>query len=123
MGKQSVLLLYTIGRNSGKIHATTLSYYPDGENYLIVASNWGQEQPPDWFLNLEKTPITTIQVKNVTIRVKAKRAEGKQYQQLWELVTQHNSQYIEYQNHLVRKIPIMILIPITASNSDPISGS
>ena len=123
MGKQSVLLLYTLGRKSGKIHATTLSYYQDGENYIIVASNWGQEQPPDWYLNLEKTPITTIQVKNITIRVRAKNAEGKQYQQLWELVTQHNSQYIEYQSHLVRKIPIMILIPIFTSNSNSISGS
>ena len=48
MGKQSVLLLHTVGRKSGKSYTTPLSYYRDGENYLIAASNWGQEDPPDW---------------------------------------------------------------------------
>jgi len=39
MGGQSVLLLHTIGRKSGKAYTTPLSYYRDGNAYLVVASN------------------------------------------------------------------------------------
>jgi F420H(2)-dependent quinone reductase len=112
MGKQSVLLLHTLGRKSGKSFSTTLSYYRDGENYLVVASNWGREVPPDWFLNLLKQPDTTIQVKGKDIQVVARQADGDDYSRLWEWIARYNSQYIEYQKSLTRRIPIVILTPV-----------
>ena len=113
VGKQSVLLLHTIGRKSGKPYTTPLSYYRDGENYLIVASNWGKEYPPDWFRNLFHQSRATIQVKNTTLEVKAHRAEGEEYQRLWDAVTLKNTQYLDYQKSIKRRIPIVILTPIS----------
>ena len=113
MGKQSVLLLHTVGRKSGKSYTTPLSYYRDGENYLIVASNWGKEDPPDWFRNLMRHSRTIIQVKDTTLQVEARQAEGEEYQRLWKDVTRQNPQYIEYQKTLTRQIPIMILTPVS----------
>ena len=113
MGKQSVLLLHTVGRKSGKSYTTPLSYYRDGENYLIVASNWGQKDPPDWFRNLVRHSRTTIQVKDTTLQVEARQAEGGEYQRLWQVVTRQNSQYLEYQKTLTRRIPIVILTPVS----------
>jgi F420H(2)-dependent quinone reductase len=113
MGKQSVLLLHTVGRKSGKPFVTPLSFYPDGENYLIVASNWGKDKPPDWFRNLMAHPVTTIQIKNKTFKVAVRQAEGEEYQRLWDLVTHLNSQYLEYQKGLVRRIPVVILAPLS----------
>jgi deazaflavin-dependent oxidoreductase (nitroreductase family) len=112
MGKQSVLLLHTLGRKSGKSYSTPLSYYRDGKIYLIVASNWGKEDPPDWFRNLMQHSRTTIQVKGATLQVEARQAEGEEYQRLWEVVTRQNSQYLEYQKALTRRIPIVILTPV-----------
>jgi F420H(2)-dependent quinone reductase len=114
MGKQSVLLLHTIGRTSGKQYVNPLSYYRDGKNYLIVASNWGKESPPDWFRNLMRQSRTTIQVNNATLLVEPKLAEGPEYLRLWELVTRQNSQYVDYQKGIARKIPIVILTPLSA---------
>lgn len=114
MGKQSVLLLHTIGRKSGLSYTTTLSYYRDGINYLVVASNWGKESNPNWLLNLMQLPRTTIQVNATTIPVDARIALGDDYLRLWELVTRQNSQYIRYQTGLKRKIPIVILSPKTS---------
>jgi len=111
MGKQSVLLLHTVGRKSGKSYTTPLSYYRDGGNYLIVASNWGKEDPPDWFRNLVQHSNTTIQVKDTTIQVEAHQAEGEEYQRLWKVVTRLNSQYLDYQKTMTRQIPIVILTP------------
>jgi F420H(2)-dependent quinone reductase len=113
MGKQSVLLLNTIGRKSGMSHTTTLSYYREGNSYLVVASNWGKESNPDWMLNLMQQPHATIQVKATTIAVEVSLAQGEEYRRLWELVTRQNSQYLRYQTGLKRKIPIVILSPTT----------
>ena len=113
MGGQSVLLLHTLGRKSGKNYATSLSYYRDGDAYLVVASNWGKEYHPDWFYNLMVHPRTNIQVEATSILVDAHQAQGAEYKRLWELVTRQNRQYLQYQKGLKRKIPIMILTPMT----------
>lgn len=115
LGKISVLLLHSVGRKSGKPYATPLSYYRDGENYLLVASNWGEENPPDWFLNLMNHPDTTILVNSTTLLVQARQAEGQEYQRLWEIITRKNSIYIGYQKKMTRRIPIVILTPVSPS--------
>ena len=112
MGKQSVLLLHTVGRSSGKNYVTPLSFYRDGANYLIVASNWGEKDQPDWFRNLMQKPQTTIKVKDQTIQVKARQMAGKEYDRLWSLVTKQNEQYLQYQRGLQRRIPIIVLTPL-----------
>ncbi len=111
MGGQSVLLLQTVGRKSGKTFTTPINYYRDGENYLIVASNWGKENHPAWFYNLMHQGTTTIQVKNKSIRVSASQATGEDYERLWRLVTSRNDFYTRYQAKMSRKIPIVILTP------------
>jgi F420H(2)-dependent quinone reductase len=101
-----------MGRKSGKNYVTSLSYYRDGNTYLVVASNWGKEYHPDWFHNLMQHPQTTIQVGPTTIQVKAQQAHDQQYTRLWELVTHQNEQYLHYQKGLKRQIPIVILTPM-----------
>jgi F420H(2)-dependent quinone reductase len=115
MGRQSVLLLHTLGRKSGKPYTTPLSYYRDGENYLLVASNWGKADPPDWFRNLMAQSSTTIQVKGKTIKIVARQAGDEEYQRLWELVTHQNPQYLAYQKGLSRQIAIVIMTPVMNS--------
>jgi F420H(2)-dependent quinone reductase len=115
LGRQSVLLLHTVGRKSGKPYDTPLSYYQDGENYLIVASNWGKENPPDWFLNLVEHPGTTILVKRSAHQVVARQAEGDEYIRLWEFITHQNSMYLGYQKRMMRRIPVVVLTPVSQS--------
>jgi deazaflavin-dependent oxidoreductase (nitroreductase family) len=104
-------LLHTHGRKSGKSYTTLLSYYRDGKNYLLVGTNWGNENHPDWYLNLKQNPRTTIQVGATTIPVEARQTQEDEYARLWELVTRLNNQYLQYQKRMKRKIPIVILIP------------
>ena len=113
LGKQATLLLFTIGARSGKRHSTTLAYYRDEGRYLVVASNWGKEHNPGWYYNLISRSSAVIQVGTKKITVDARPAKGEEYTQLWQLVTQQNGQYIEYQRGLNRRIPIMVLTPVT----------
>jgi deazaflavin-dependent oxidoreductase (nitroreductase family) len=111
MAGQSVLLLHTVGRKSGKAFTIPLNYYQDGENFVIVASNWGKENHPAWFYNLIQQGRTMVQVKNREIRVNASQAKGDDYARLWQLVTRQNDYYIRYQKQTSRKIPLVILTP------------
>jgi deazaflavin-dependent oxidoreductase (nitroreductase family) len=113
LGKQSILLLHTTGRKSGQTFTTPLSYYRDGRRYLVVASNWGKADQPNWYKNLRQQPRAAIQVGSATIRVEAQPAEGTEYNRLWDLVTRQNEQYPKYQKDLERQIPIVILTPTT----------
>jgi F420H(2)-dependent quinone reductase len=111
MGGQSVLLLHTTGRKSGKAFTIPLNYYRDGGNYVIVASNWGKQYHPGWYYNLIQQGNTEIQVKSHKIHVKASQASGDDYDRLWKVVTNQNDYYIRYQKQTDRKIPIVILTP------------
>lgn len=111
MAGQSVLLLHTTGRKSGRSYTTPTNYYLDGKNYVLVASNWGKEHNPAWYYNVLHMDETTIQVKNQTIRVKPRQATAQEYDRLWQMVTSRNKFYTQYQQQTDRKIPLVILTP------------
>lgn len=90
---------------------TPISFYRDGENYLVVASNWGSEQPPDWLKNLLAQPHAEIQIRDKIYDVNVSLAEGAEREHFWKLVTARNPQFLEYQAGLKRQIPIVILHP------------
>ncbi len=50
------LILTTTGRRSGKQRLTPLIYGRHGDDYLLVASNGGTPQSPDWYFNLADEP-------------------------------------------------------------------
>jgi len=42
LGTQTILLLHTVGRKSGKQYETPIAYFFHEGQYLMVASNWGK---------------------------------------------------------------------------------
>ena len=113
MGGQSMLLLSTTGRKSGKIHVIAISFFRDGNDYILVASNWGKDHHPAWYHNLISQPLAKIQVKAHKIRVSARPAALEEYDRLWTLVNAKNPIYNRYQRNTRRKIPIVILEPLS----------
>jgi deazaflavin-dependent oxidoreductase (nitroreductase family) len=99
-------------RKSGKKYLTPLSYFKDGNNYILVASNWGQADHPQWYKNLLKEPETLIQVRSKKIPVRMKQSDEQDYVRLWMLVTRLNRHYVRYQARMDRKIPIVVLEPV-----------
>ncbi|MGH3184353.1 MAG: nitroreductase/quinone reductase family protein, partial [Streptosporangiaceae bacterium] len=43
------LVLETRGRRSGLPRSVVLLYMPDGGDYVVIASNFGDEHPPAWW--------------------------------------------------------------------------
>src|SRR5512140_1735858 len=93
---QTILLLHSIGHNSGKHYVTPIAYFHTDGFYFLVGSNWGKEQNAGWYYNLLAQPRTTIEVKGQKIPVEAHPAEGPEYARLWEYATGHHPSYLHY---------------------------
>ena len=111
LGKQTILILNTVGRKSGQPRSIPIAYFFHEGKYLLVESNWGKEYHADWYFNLQKQPQASIEVKGRTINVNASFAEGEEYTRLWSYVTEKYPPYLEYQKMTERKIPIVVLTP------------
>jgi F420H(2)-dependent quinone reductase len=108
------LLLRTTGRRSGATRTCGLVYARDGDDYLVVASKGGADEPPAWFLNLEANPKAEIQIGRVrqpaTSRIVT--PSDPDYDRLWRIVNENNGdRYTAYQAKTERPIPVVILKP------------
>lgn len=107
-----ILLLTTIGRKTGRSRTTPLLYVKDGRGWVIVGSYGGDDRHPAWWLNLQRTPIATIQVKQSVNRVRAREATEEERSRLWSLAVRVYPAYEDYQRRTRRKIPVVILEPV-----------
>lgn len=105
------LILTTTGRKSRETRDAALIYGRHGDDYLIVASKGGADQPPAWWLNLEADPSAEIQVKGEQIAVRARNAGPDEKPELWKLMTAEWPAYDQYQTKTTREIPLVILTP------------
>jgi deazaflavin-dependent oxidoreductase (nitroreductase family) len=103
------LLLTTKGRKSGEQRTTPLIYGQSGEDYLIVASKGGADEPPAWYLNIEADPEVELQVKADRFNARARTATAEEKPEMWRTMTAHWPQYDEYQSKTSREIPIVVL--------------
>lgn len=112
LGTQTILLLETTGRKSGQPRVIPIAYFFHEGIYLIVASNWGKDKNADWYLNLQKQPRATLQVKGKMIPVEAHDAQGEEYARLWKFATEKHPPYFRYKEMTTRYIPIVVFQPI-----------
>jgi len=108
----TTLLLTTTGRKSGTQYTTPLIYALDGRNPVIVASQGGSPDNPDWYRNLVANPEVEAQIKGDTFRAHARSAQGDERERLWKLMTAVWPDYDAYQQKTDRRIPVVVLEPI-----------
>jgi deazaflavin-dependent oxidoreductase (nitroreductase family) len=108
-GGTSVLILETKGRKSGEPRPTPLIYGRNGDDYLIVASKGGADEPPAWYLNLEENPEADVQVKAEHFKATARTATDEEKPRLWEIMAGEWPAYNDYQDKTDREIPVVIL--------------
>ena len=105
----TVLILTTTGRRSGEPRDTPLIYGTHGDDYLIVASKGGYDQPPAWYLNLTENPEVELQVKADRFKATARTATPEEKPELWKLMTERWPAYDDYQKNTEREIPVVVL--------------
>jgi deazaflavin-dependent oxidoreductase (nitroreductase family) len=108
-GGTSTLLLTTKGRSSGEQRTTPLIYGRSGDDYLVVASKGGADEPPDWYLNLSADPEVEVQVRDDRFPARARTATEEEKPAMWREMVGHWPDYDAYQQHTDREIPVVVL--------------
>jgi deazaflavin-dependent oxidoreductase (nitroreductase family) len=71
-------MITTTGRRSGLPRSNPLVYASDGDDFVVIGSNWGQRHHPAWSGNLLANPEATITLNGVDIAVRARLVAGEE---------------------------------------------
>jgi deazaflavin-dependent oxidoreductase (nitroreductase family) len=105
----TILLLTTTGRKSGQERTSALIYRDWEDKQLVVASKGGADEPPAWFLNLEKEPEVIVQIKGDRFKARARVASADEKPAMWEHMVHVWPDYANYQAKTDREIPVVVL--------------
>lgn len=105
------LLLEHRGRTSGRNFVVPLLYLVDGPDVVVVASQGGLPNHPQWYRNLLASPDTVIQIRSQRRLVRAVTADARQRSRLWPALVDLYADFDTYQSWTQREIPVVILTP------------
>jgi F420H(2)-dependent quinone reductase len=105
------MLLEHRGRKSGKVFVTPLLYLRDGADVVIVASQGGRPEHPQWYRNLVATPEAYIEIGSERSAVRAVVADPAKRASLWPRLVEVYADFDTYQSWTEREIPVIVLEP------------
>ena len=104
--------LTTIGAKSGQPRVTPLAGIPDGDEIVLIASNWGQKKYPGWYYNLLANPEVVVGQDGRSTNYIAQEVTGARRDACWQLATQYYLGFNTYaQRASHRHIPVIVLTP------------
>lgn len=106
-----MLVLVTTGRETGIPRRTCLIYGTSGDDFVVVASQGGAEENPEWFKNLEAEPNVGVQVGARRLAARARVAGPDERETLWAQMARIFPLYDEYAQKTDRLIPIVLPTP------------
>ncbi len=106
-----LLLLTTVGRKTGRPRTTPLMYIRDGDDYVITASNGGNDKHPAWFYNLQASSQVQIEVPSQRFQVSASVVTPAERERLWPQLVAQAPFFDNYQKGTTRLIPMIRLRP------------
>lgn len=105
------LYLTTVGAKSGQERISPLLCMPEGDGWIVVGSNFGQDKHPAWTGNLLKTPEATVEFEKRTCEVVGIFLEGEERSRVWKRLNEVWPVYERYQSRVDRELRIFRLTP------------
>lgn len=106
------LVLTTTGRRSGEPRDAVLLYARDGERWVVIGSNWGQEHHPAWSLNLLAEPCARVTVRGRATDVVAHLADDDERERLLDALRAVWPGYDDYAERSGRDLRVFVLVPV-----------
>lgn len=107
-----VFLTHT-GAKSGRQRVTPLLYFSDGDDVILMASNYGRERHPAWFYNVKANPDVELCANGRRGRYRASIAEGGDRDRLWSLAKRFTRAYANYEERATeRTIQVVRCTPL-----------
>lgn len=103
------LMLTTTGRKSGARYAIALEYHTDGQTPYVIASNYGKDHPPAWYLNLLAQPVVEVERNGQRHWATASVVPAADRMRIWAELARVSPYYERYQRRITREIPLVWL--------------
>ncbi len=107
-----IILLTSVGAQSGKLRKTPLMRVEHDGEYAVVASLGGAPKHPVWYYNLVKNPHVELQDGPVKRDYLAREVTGDEKAVWWERSVAAYPDYADYQKKTTRQIPVFVLTPM-----------
>ncbi len=109
-----VVTVTTIGAKSGQPRSLPLVAIPDGEDVILIASNYGQKHHPAWYYNLHAYPEAQLTYTGKTVAYHARETDGEERERCWQRAVDLYSGYASYKARAGhRQIGVFLLTPQT----------
>jgi deazaflavin-dependent oxidoreductase (nitroreductase family) len=105
----SMLVMTSVGARTGLPRTCPLGYHRDGESYVLVGSNSGLPEHPEWLTNVAKNPIVTIEVGTEKFQARARVTEGEQRRRLLDDRIAAVPIFGDYERKSGRELPVVVL--------------
>ncbi len=104
-----IIYLTTTGAKSGLLHSTPVLCIPDGENLILVGSNWGNPKNPSWAYNLRANPQTQVRKGKTVKDFSARELGGDERAAYWQKAVRFYPPYVSYEQRSNRSLPVFLL--------------
>ncbi len=107
------LMMTSTGAKSGQLRTIPLVGIPDGEKFILIASNFGKKNHPAWYYNITAYPDVTITLNNESKPYIARRVDGAERDRCWQKAVEIYPGYDSYKQRSGRNIGVFVLEPQT----------
>ena len=108
-----IVVVTSVGAQSGKLRKTPLMRVEHGGEYAAVASLGGAPTHPVWYHNLKQHPHVALQDGPVRRDYQAREVTGEEKAAWWARAVAAYPDYADYQKKTTREIPIFVLTPMS----------
>lgn len=108
-----IVMLTTTGAKTGRQRTLPLVALPDGDELIVIASNFGQRNHPAWYYNLRAHPSAVVTVNGVRRHVEAHELSGQERDWWYQRGIDINPGWAQYRQRAAhRLIPVIRLVPV-----------
>ena len=108
-----IVFLHSRGARTGELRATPLTYFTDGDDVILIASNYGLPRHPAWYYNVKSRPEVTLRARGREGRYVVYETTDDERERLWALATHWSPPFTKYQMMAGRRpIPVMRCAPV-----------
>jgi deazaflavin-dependent oxidoreductase (nitroreductase family) len=118
LGGVKITMLTTTGARSGRLRTLPVLGLPDGEEMILIASNFGRRRNPAWYYNLRANPRATIVFDGTTREMTARELSGAARERDYRRGEEIYPGFKYYPRWAAnREIPVLRLAPLGSAAS------
>ena len=107
-----ITMLTTTGAKSGQPRTLPVLGLSDGDEMIVIASNFGRPRNPSWYYNLRANPHATVVFDGARREMAARELTGAERERDYERGEEIYPGFTHYARWTNRRIPVLRLEPI-----------